>query len=481
MSKPNGSAKKGFKWVHTTTLTTPAEKKRRGPMQGWSVQFALPPSPEHCDGGGACWFPKGAPRASPAEAKAPETAEIQTAAEAAGAGAAASAGNANGLANGDTVMVDAQPGPVANTGYIARRESALPEASGGWVDVYAAACMNKIRIYRANRGQKPTLLQVYEDSDEDEQYYSLTWMFNANRKNEWWVATAGLAGVVRVLNVTKCRLESTLIGHGKSVNHLATHPLDPALILTASMDESLRLWNLRTASTVAIFAGLKGHRNEVVCVDFHHSGHKFASCGIDNSIRAWDIVGDENVMAAIKESHLAADRGVTDVSVYYDENNMRRKTLVPMVQSPMFSFKEVHKHYVDCVGWIGDLLISKSLHNRLLMWDPEGDREALSTVRAGFSILEEYLIDHATIWFIRFGVDSTRQLVACGNERGVVSVFKLDDIPSRLYSQVWPGKTNSNRKQPTENCVVRQCAFNNDASILLAIDDNSRVAQYERF
>lgn len=439
-----------YKWSSTTSVAPPDNGEFNA---AWGVQFALPPGRDHCLGGGAFWKPRGP---GPANANAV----------------------LGGAADRDVEMMaplDTENGLLATS----TQEGAML-AELEWSNVYATCSANYVHVYKARVGMKPTLLQVYEDPCDSETFFSLSWTFNVDGENEWWLAVAGGRGVLRILNISQCKLERTLIGHGEAINHCTTHPRDPALILTASKDESLRLWNLRTASTVAVFAGLRGHRGEVLFADFNTSGSKFASCGIDNSIRVWDVEEDEKVVQAITETHAAADRGITDVCVYLDESGQRKKAFVPMIQFPSFATLKVHKHYVDCVHWIGELLISKSLQNRLLLWSPKGDREALASPASMFTVLEEYMLDSCVSWFIRFGVDCSRQLVACGNERGVVTVYKLDEIPSKPLSVLWSGQGATSKKQPTEGCIVRQCAFNSDASILLAADDTSRVVQYDR-
>eukprot|EP00976_Prorocentrum_cordatum_P044797 905692-Prorocentrum_minimum.AAC.9 len=64
--------------------------------------------------------------------------------------------------------------------------------------------------------------------------------------------------------------------------------------LIGQQDESVRLWNIRTGVMVLIFAGARGHRNEVLSVDFHPTERwKFVSCGMDNTIKIWAFAGEQ--------------------------------------------------------------------------------------------------------------------------------------------------------------------------------------------
>lgn len=296
-------------------------------------------------------------------------------------------------------------------------EDLLNRVDSEWRNLFATCNGNAIRVYEANLRQKPRVLQRYEDDDVTEQFYCVGWTYNVDGHHEWWVCAAGRKGVVRVINPHSGTLYTSLTGHGEAINDLKVHPRDPSLLLTASKDESLRLWNLRTGAVVVVFAGLKGHRGEVVYADFNRDGSKFASCGIDNSIRIWDIYDDDKVVRAIKESHEIADLNVDDPYVYKDKTGTRRKANVAMSQFPIFVTRKVHKHYVDCVMWVGDLLLSKSVHNRMFLWEPEADRESLASPASNYTLLEEYVLDVCNVWFIRFAMDRTRRLVACGNDK----------------------------------------------------------------
>lgn len=382
----SSAAKSKYKFTASVTEDTSPE-----PQATYGVQFCLRPSKYHLQGGGSFW--RGRPPIRPGE-KVPDDYER-------------------------SLEVGAEKLLLEN-GYVSKDEVAdvTPrKREGRWRNLFVTCSGLMVRIYEARSKQKPVLLQVYEDEDDEEQFYCVAWTYNADGNHEWWVCAAGKKGVLRVMNVQKGRLEKSLTGHGEAINDVKVHPRDSALVITASKDESLRLWNLRTGSTIAVFAGLKGHRGEVVHVDFDQPGNRFASCGIDNSVRIWHLKEDAKVVQAIKDSHKAADYGVTDTYVYKDGTGTRKKTKVPICQFPYFVTRKVHKHYVDCVMWVGDLLLSKSVHNRIFLWEPGADRESLASPANEYTLLEEYVLDVCNVWFIRFAMDRNRRLLACGNDK----------------------------------------------------------------
>jgi WD40 repeat protein len=358
--KSASSAQTPYKW----TATLQEDVSTNEPQTTWSVQFALPPSPGHRAGGGRCWFSpvteadvKAAATAAPGAAPAPVILPVDAKPVAETVGGVddddvievielKNTDSVRADTDGDYDMVDVDSN-APNQGMSARGTGENP-ADAEWTQIFATCNDATVRVYKAVKGSSPVQLQIYQDPNSEETFFSVSWTFNVNGNCEWWLAAAGKRGVLRILNVSQCKLELSLIGHGESINDVKTHPRDPALVLTASKDESLRLWNLRTKSTVAVFAGLRGHRGEVLYADFHLTGNRFASCGIDNSIRIWEIDTDDKVIASIKETHDAADRGIQDVCVYEDENGQRRKARVPVVQFPIFSSHRICRHYVDC-------------------------------------------------------------------------------------------------------------------------------------
>jgi hypothetical protein len=55
-----------------------------------------------------------------------------------------------------------------------------------------------------------------------------------------------------------------MTGHGGSINCIKVLPNNTDLVLTASEDQSIRLWNIKTGQPITIFGGEKGHQDQVL-------------------------------------------------------------------------------------------------------------------------------------------------------------------------------------------------------------------------
>lgn len=112
---------------------------------------------------------------------------------------------------------------------------------------------------------------------------------------------------------------------------------------------------------VAIFAGDRGHRDEVLSIDVHLSGACFVSSGMDNTVKVWSLQR-ETVQAAVRDSYAQPTR--TD----------QRPFQTCYEQFPVFATSKVHNNYVDCVAWLGSLLCSKSTAHKVALWKPDPRR-----------------------------------------------------------------------------------------------------------
>ena len=66
-----------------------------------------------------------------------------------------------------------------------------------------------------------------------------------------------------------------------------------------------------------------------------------------------------------------------------------------------------------CVRWVGDLILSKSTENRIVLWRPSVRKAA-----DGVAILQEYMFPGCDIWYMRFGLDAACLAKSCPGKTG---------------------------------------------------------------
>lgn len=273
------------------------------------------------------------------------------------------------------------------------------------------------------------------------------------------VCVGGEQGVIQVIDTVRQQSIQTLMGHGGAIYDLKVSPVDEWLLLSASRDESCRLWSLRTGSAVAVFGGHEGHRDAVISVAWHKSGQQFASAGVDTRVKLWEITANvENAIAANHEiaNEIEASRG---------QQEERYLSGSPVLeQYPVFSSNKIHVHLVDCVEYVGDLLVSKSTQNTVKLWCPKIERETSTlgypTVPppSDIVLLRSFVLkDCDEIWFVRFAMDPSKQILAAGNTQGIVYLW---NIGSRTRK---PHKLRIRR-----SCTIRYLSFSPDGNVLVA-------------
>jgi polycomb protein EED len=218
-------------------------------------------------------------------------------------------------------------------------------------DLFAAVGGNTASVYRINEDSSVELLLAYVDLDATEVFYTCAWSL----VEEPILLLGGLTGSVKAISILRNELSSCLIGHGNSINEIKVHPVDENLVLTASKDESIRLWNLKTNVCIAIFSGHNGHRDEVLSIAIHPLGNCFVSGGMDCCLKIWTL---ENIAirTLIQNSYAATDNAIPTVKY---------------IQFPEFSTNVVHNNYIDSVNWYGNFILSNAVSDKVCLWAPD--------------------------------------------------------------------------------------------------------------
>ncbi|KAJ8602478.1 hypothetical protein CTAYLR_001209 [Chrysophaeum taylorii] len=352
-----------------------------------------------------------------------------------------------------------------------------PTARSSCRTVYHVACVggNRVNVYEVDPGKAPRgieLRQSYLDEDEREVFYACCWSCGRRRQDGSRIAmliVGGQQGIAKVIDCGNFEVNVALAGHGNSINDARAHPVDGALLLTASKDESVRLWNIRTGTCVAVFAGDRGHRDEVLSVDVHALGGVFCSAGMDNTVKVWRL-DSPRVARAIRASHEAPNPDFRPFRTAFE-------------QFPVFSTAHVHSNYVDCARWAGSLIFSKSTANRVILWTPDPARASRSprpdatdaahpaAKSDAVLVLRELELAGADIWFMRFGVDPKHELVAAGNKTGKVNVWRVDAETSSPALRISQHKCNT---------AVRQVDFSPDSKLLACCCDDASVWVFDQ-
>ncbi|KAK7108755.1 hypothetical protein V1264_016430 [Littorina saxatilis] len=334
--------------------------------------------------------------------------------------------------------------------------------------IFATAAHNRVSVYECQEGGKIKLLQAYSDPSTEENFYCCAWSFNPVT-NQPILAAAGLRGVIRVLSLSQMQCIKHFVGHGNAVNELKFHPRNCSLLLSVSKDHTLRIWNVHTSVCVLILGGVDGHRDEVLSADFTLSGARLVSCGMDHSLKIWNLDTSEIEDVIAESSKFNPAKG--------------SKPFPTLVNHfPDFSTRDIHKNYVDCTRWLGNLILSKSCENCIVCWKPgplDADANTSSNNNNNnkpddsVSVLHRFDYRDCEIWYMRFCLDYQQKMMALGNQVGRIFLWDLDveDPAQTKFTKLMHPKCGT---------AIRQTAFSKDGNTLLAVSDDACIWRWDR-
>lgn len=267
-------------------------------------------------------------------------------------------------------------------------------------------------------------------------------------------------------------------GHGDAINDLKIHPTNPSLLLSASKDCSIRLWNIQTDVCIAIFKGIQTLPNEVMSIDFDAIGNRIATCGTDQSLKIWSL-NKPSIQEAITSS------------ATYVRSESRQVFKTVMECFPEHTADDIHNRVVDCVKWMGEFILAKvcsyvllsfrdskcllfvfqSVNDSVICWQPGLSEDDTIGSNSGPSLIHTFNYVGGENSFMRFSTDISSTYMALGNSRGTTFVWKIDgDEPAKATHLTHHLCTST----------VRSTAFSRDCKILITVCDDGTVWKWDR-
>jgi WD40 repeat protein len=98
------------------------------------------------------------------------------------------------------------------------------------------------------------------------------------------IVTASVDQTARIWNAASGKEIAILRGHDREVRSAAFSP-DGSRIVTASADKTARVWDAAAAKEIAV---LRGHDRELTSAAFSPDGLRIVTASFDNTARIWD-------------------------------------------------------------------------------------------------------------------------------------------------------------------------------------------------
>ena len=352
--------------------------------------------------------------------------------------------------------------------------------------------------------------QSYTSTHTNEDFYAVTFGqrrcdLGADGKKEvskQVVCVAGACAIILILDVDTGSLHATLKGSIGYISDLKSISCGSGgrrynLLCSATRDQ-VRLWNLDTLANVCIFAGdPHGHIGDVLSVAWHPTGACIVSGGGEPTdgdekhsnivangknfqICIWNVLDSPRLQEAIQASSYLPD--------FVDNRSQFNPHVERFARSV---HNDVHANKVDCVAWLGDLVLSKSIFDEIILWQPLShcDSNGTNTGNTTKSSIAPIKIFHYDrndyFYFVRFGLtmDGFSSLLAVGNNCGQVHLWDLDDADNDGHSAIlktWVGSSKQKKASKRKSALIRGVAFSPDGEVLVGCDADGFVFRWEK-
>jgi WD40 repeat protein len=315
------------------------------------------------------------------------------------------------------------------------------------VDKYLFACGgSEAKVYSLDKDFLKENNVVSIEFSEDEYLYRLAY---TSIGNNYYLIAGGKKSIIYVFELEKNSQRDSLIGHRDEIWDLKICPANNALLLSASADHSVRLWDITNSTMICIFGGNNCHLAQVLSIGWHHSGNYFVSSGIDMKVLLWQFT--KEVKDKITENEKIKESKV---------NRSDFKTLI--INKPLFSNNEVHNRIIDAVAFYGNLILVKSSDGLIKLIAPNYNHKDQHL----YMIVSTYVTKVNSLTFYRnMYVDEVRRVMVTGTDTGELYIFNLnEDVGKRETEPDFYYKMQASQviSKLESNCTIRSVTANDN-------------------
>lgn len=266
------------------------------------------------------------------------------------------------------------------------------------------------------------------------------------------IITAGRDGFAYIYNLETEDM-TYLAGHVHEIYDICLSPwrYDSTLknlMLSCSRDGSVSLWNYKTRVQIASYKPGKTPILDSICVDWHTSGREFLQSCIDGSVSVWEL-GDVDNLIKLSQSWTK------------DTNEFPRKDFLKY----KYRTYDMHENYVDCVAYLGDMIVSKDVDGKLAIWINSGiENEIICFSRIRNKTYE-------CVWSLRMQVSMELGTIVYGNDMGTIFLLKMENDKAP--------KTARYKFETGMQKVIRKVMLTKNGTMLFALADGGRLWYYK--
>ncbi|CAJ0957038.1 unnamed protein product, partial [Mesorhabditis belari] len=358
-----------------------------------------------------------------------------------------------------------------------------------WVSVY------EVPLVEEQNGNKNLikLIASYKDGNDDEAYYAVCWAIDPQTIKSL-LCFGGKFGFIRVVDATSGQMIRMLSGHGQAVNELRAHPSKDGIVASCSVDLTVIIWNVNQSNYLVRLGGFRGHRNQLLSLDWSECGNYIVTGSMDHSIKLWSLKGKpgqkidqslgivEEPNTESKYSVQTGDEFALAFVRHVSAKKESSKTQPAMVQHPCCTTNELHTNYVDCVRLCGPFVFSKAVsQNCIYVWKFGKFEEKIAGLDhlvkpdSLVSMLSSLRLDNNVNWFAKFELDPFKKWLLCGNNSSAIYAYNIRD-------KIMEGKAQQVLKVfDGADAQVRQVCFEPYGRLAMAVGDRGLLSRIDRW